>query len=150
MDSRTKASFQEDDYLYLVMEYLPGGDLMNLLIKKDILTENEVRFYIAELILAIEEIHKLDCIHRDIKPDNVLIDKTGHIKLSDFGLAKVSDKIFGKTETKPTSPRDSAQKHQKNYSCVGTAYYVAPEVLNKKGYGAEIDWWSVGAIFLKC
>lgn len=131
------------------MEYLPGGDLMNLLIKKDILTENEARFYIAELILAIEEIHKLDCIHRDIKPDNVLIDKTGHIKLSDFGLAKVSDKIFGKTETKPTSPRDSAQKHQKNYSCVGTAYYVAPEVLNKKGYDAEIDWWSVGAIFFE-
>lgn len=89
-----KASFQEDDYLYLVMEYLPGGDLMNLLIKKDILTENEARFYIAELILSIEEIHKLDCIHRDIKPDNVLIDKTGHIKLSDFGLAKVSDKRF--------------------------------------------------------
>ena len=62
-----KASFQEDDYLYLVMEYLPGGELMNLLIKKDILTKSEARFYIAELILSIEEIHKLDCIHRDIK-----------------------------------------------------------------------------------
>ena len=67
-----KASFQEDDYLYLVMEYLPGGDFMNLLIKKDILTEDEAKFYTAELILAIENIHKLDCIHRDIKPDNVL------------------------------------------------------------------------------
>ena len=89
-----KASFQEDDFLYLVMEYLPGGDFMNLLIKKDILTEQEARFYIAELILAIESIHKLDCIHRDIKPDNILIDKLGHIKLSDFGLAKVSEKIF--------------------------------------------------------
>ena len=75
-----KASFQEDDYLYLVMEYLPGGDFMNLLIKKDILSEEEARFYTAELILAIESIHKLDCIHRDIKPDNVLIDKAGHIK----------------------------------------------------------------------
>jgi serine/threonine kinase 38 len=62
------------------MEYLPGGDFMNLLIKKDILTEEEARFYTAELILAIESIHKLDCIHRDIKPDNVLIDKAGHIK----------------------------------------------------------------------
>ena len=88
-----KASFQDEDYLYLIMEYLPGGDLMNLLIKKDILTEEEARFYIAELILSIESIHKLDCIHRDIKPDNILIDKTGHIKLSDFGLAKVSEKI---------------------------------------------------------
>ena len=88
-----KASFQEDDFLYLVMEYLPGGDFMNLLIKKDILTEQEARFYIAELILAIESIHKLDCIHRDIKPDNILIDKNGHIKLSDFGLAKISENL---------------------------------------------------------
>lgn len=145
-----KASFQEDDYLYLVMEYLPGGDLMNLLIKKDILTESEARFYIAELILAIEEIHKLDCIHRDIKPDNVLIGKNGHIKLSDFGLAKISDKIFEKVDGNIPSPRNEESKsHQKNYSCVGTAYYVAPEVLNKKGYGQEIDWWSVGAIFFE-
>ena len=89
-----KASFQEGDYLYLVMEFLPGGDLMSLLIKKDILTEDEARFYIAELILAVDSIHKLDCIHRDIKPDNVLIDKNGHIKLSDFGLAKVSDRLY--------------------------------------------------------
>ena len=124
-----KASFQEDDYLYLVMEYLPGGDFMNLLIKKDILTEDEAKFYTAELILAIENIHKLDCIHRDIKPDNVLIDKTGHIKLSDFGLAKVSPKIFEinnnneNIDFKPNS-------HQKNYSCVG-------------------DWWSVGVIFFE-
>ena len=141
-----KASFQEDDYLFLIMEYLPGGDFMNLLIKKDILSEEEARFYTAELILAIESIHKLDCIHRDIKPDNILIDKAGHIKLSDFGLAKVSEKIFSKKEEiddyKPKS-------HQKNYSCVGTAYYVAPEVLNKKGYGPEIDWWSVGVIFFE-
>ena len=145
-----KASFQEDDYLYLVMEYLPGGDLMNLLIKKDILTESEARFYIAELILAIEEIHKLDCIHRDIKPDNVLIGKNGHIKLSDFGLAKISDKIFEKVDGNIPSPKNEESKsHQKNYSCVGTAYYVAPEVLNKKGYGQEIDWWSVGAIFFE-
>ena len=141
-----KASFQEDDYLYLIMEYLPGGDFMNLLIKKDILTEDEARFYTAELILSIESIHKLDCIHRDIKPDNVLIDKTGHIKLSDFGLAKVSDKIFEKKEEIEDFQPNS---HQKNFSCVGTAYYVAPEVLKKKGYGPEIDWWSVGVIFFE-
>ncbi|MCQ2816042.1 MAG: protein kinase, partial [archaeon] len=88
-----KASFQEGDYLFLVMEYLPGGDMMNLLIAKDIFTEEEARFYTAELILSVESIHKLDCIHRDIKPDNILIGKDGHIKLSDFGLAKVSEKI---------------------------------------------------------
>ena len=89
-----KASFQDFDYLYLVMEFLQGGDLMNMLIKKEILTEKEAQFYIAEIVLAIESIHKLGCIHRDIKPDNVLIDKNGHIKLTDFGLAKISDKIF--------------------------------------------------------
>ena len=142
-----KASFQEDDYLYLVMEFLPGGDLMNLLIKKDILTEDEARFYIAELILSIESIHKLDCIHRDIKPDNILIDKTGHIKLSDFGLAKISEKLFEQNNIKYSN--DNVNKHERNYSCVGTAYYVAPEVLTKSGYGPEIDWWSVGVIFFE-
>ena len=142
-----KASFQEDDYLYLVMEFLPGGDFMSLLIKKDILTEKEARFYTAELILAVDSIHKLDCIHRDIKPDNILIGKDGHIKLSDFGLARVSDKLF--ENNKDENFEKNKLTHQKNYSCVGTAYYVAPEVLNKSGYGMDIDWWSVGVIFFE-
>ena len=149
-----KASFQEDEYLYLVMEYLPGGDLMNLLIQKDTLTEKEAKFYISELILAIESIHKLDCIHRDIKPDNILIGKDGHIKLSDFGLAKISDKLYEKEDEKyknflknKKSEKNNKMTHNKNFSCVGTAYYVAPEVLNKKGYEEDIDWWSVGIIF---
>lgn len=68
------------------MEYLPGGDLMNLFIKKDILPEEDAKLYIGELILAVESIHKMNYTHRDIKPDNVLIDARGHIKLSDFGL----------------------------------------------------------------
>ena len=142
-----KASFQEDDYLYLVMEFLPGGDFMSYLIKKDILTEDEARFYTAELILAVDSIHKLDCIHRDIKPDNILIDKNGHIKLSDFGLAKVSDNIHKNFINNKFN--NNKLTHQKNYSCVGTAYYVAPEVLNKTGYGKDIDWWSVGVIFFE-
>ena len=145
-----KESFQEGDYLYLVMEFVAGGDFMTLLIKKDILTENEAKFYMAEIILAIESIHNSDCIHRDIKPDNILIDKNGHIKLSDFGLAKVSDKLYNydlNIRKFNVDNEESEFKHEKNYSCVGTAYYVAPEVLNKKGYGPEIDWWSVGIIF---
>ena len=142
-----KASFQEDDFLYLVMEFCPGGDFMNLLQKKDILTEEEAKFYIAELILAVESIHKLDCIHRDIKPDNILIDKNGHIKLSDFGLAKVSDQLYEQNSMKVPNYNPNKKTHQKLYSCVGTAFYVAPEVLIKKGYNQEIDWWSVGAIF---
>ena len=151
-----KASFQEDDYLYLVMEFLGGGDLMGLLIRKDILSEEEAKFYVAEIILAIESLHKLNCIHRDIKPDNILISNNGHIKLSDFGLTKVSDELFYINKNnnyinnnKLLEEKKEELKHEKNYSCVGTAYYVAPEVLNKKGYGKEIDWWSVGVIFFE-
>jgi serine/threonine kinase 38 len=70
------------------MEYLAGGDLMTLLMKKDILSEEDSKFYIAELILAVDAIHKMNYIHRDLKPDNVLIDNLGHLKLSDFGLCK--------------------------------------------------------------
>ena len=143
-----KASFQEDDYLYLVMEFCQGGDFMNLLIKRDILTEDEARFYTAELILAVESIHKLDCIHRDIKPDNILIDKNGHIKLSDFGLAKIPENLGISPNPKKNSKKNRLT-HQKNYSCVGTAYYVAPEVLKKTGYSEDIDWWSVGVIFFE-
>lgn len=83
-----KYSFQDDRFLYLVMEYLPGGDLMTLLMKKDILSEDDSKFYIAELIIAVDAIHKMNFIHRDLKPDNILIDNEGHLKLSDFGLCK--------------------------------------------------------------
>ena len=91
---KLKYSFQDEYYLYLVMDFVQGGDLMNLLIKKEIFTEDEAKFYISEMILAVESVHKLNCIHRDLKPDNFLIDSNGHIKLSDFGLSKMSDTIF--------------------------------------------------------
>lgn len=70
------------------MEFLSGGDFMTLLIKKDIIPEKEAKFYTAEIVLAIEAVHKLNYIHRDLKPDNILIDESGHLKLSDFGLCK--------------------------------------------------------------
>merc|ERR1711973_458525 len=79
-------SFQDPANLYLIMEFLPGGDMMTLLMKKDILSEECTQFYIAETAPAIEYIHKLGFIHRDIKPDNLLLDARGHVKLSDFGL----------------------------------------------------------------
>merc|ERR1719427_2508772 len=81
-------SFQDDKYLYLVMEYCGGGDLMTILMREDILTESQTRFYMAELACAINSVHELKFVHRDLKPDNVLIANNGHIKLSDFGLAK--------------------------------------------------------------
>jgi serine/threonine protein kinase len=81
-------SFTDSKYLYLIMEYLPGGDLMTLLMKEEILEEHVARFFIAELVLAIQSVHQLGYIHRDLKPDNVLIDAEGHLKLTDFGLCK--------------------------------------------------------------
>ncbi|KAK7278410.1 hypothetical protein RJT34_23438 [Clitoria ternatea] len=163
-------SFQDEEYLYLIMEYLPGGDMMTLLMRKDILTEDEARFYVGETILAIESIHKHNYIHRDIKPDNLLLDRNGHMKLSDFGLCKpldcsnLQEKDFSivnsrsgalQSDGRPVAPKRSQQEQlqnwQKNrrmlaYSTVGTPDYIAPEVLLKKGYGMECDWWSLGAI----
>ncbi len=83
-----KCSFTDEKNLYLVMEFLQGGDLMTLLIKKDVMTEDEAKFYTAQIILAVDSVHRMNFIHRDLKPDNILIDKQGHIKLSDFGLCK--------------------------------------------------------------
>lgn len=81
------ASFQDAANLYLVMEYMPGGDFLGLLIRENILHETVARFYIAEMIICIEAAHSLKCIHRDVKPDNFLISASGHLKISDFGLA---------------------------------------------------------------
>ena len=150
------SSFQEGDFLYLVMEYLPGGDLMNLLMKKETLPEEQAKFYLCELILAIETVHQKNCIHRDVKPDNILIDKDGHIKISDFGLAKIPDNYFVEDiisikqegiQNKENINNNTNTKHKRHLSCVRTAYYVAPEVLRKEEYDKSIDWWSVGVIF---
>ncbi|CAL0299908.1 unnamed protein product [Lupinus luteus] len=163
-------SFQDEEYLYLIMEYLPGGDMMTLLMRKEILTEDEARFYVGETVLAIESIHRHNYIHRDIKPDNLLLDKNGHMKLSDFGLCRpldcsnlteedfcVGGNRSGALQSSggPVAPKRTQQEQlqhwQKNrrmlaYSAVGTPDYIAPEVLLKKGYGKECDWWSLGAV----
>lgn len=105
-------SFQDANYLYLIMEFLPGGDLMTMLIKYDVFSEDITRFYIAECVLAIETIHKLGFIHRDIKPDNILIDKTGHIKLSDFGLSTGFHKTHDSNYYRKLLDRDMQQNPQ--------------------------------------
>ena len=135
-----KYSFQDEKYLYLVMEFCAGGDLMNLLIKKDILTEDETRFYIAEIVLAVESIHNMHYTHRDLKPDNILIDCSGHLKLSDFGLCKhyslnLNSGQQHPMETSTSTYMERRTDYRKNrnqfYSVVGTPDYIAPEVFTK-------------------
>eukprot|EP01083_Nonionella_stella_P063866 165978_1 len=163
-------SFQDDTYLYLVMEYCGGGDLMTILMREDILSEIQTKFYIAELAVAINAVHELDFVHRDLKPDNILIANDGHIKLSDFGLAKSfnteNDEVISKYQTmkqslkdEPTKEVESSGKKKKKayhrdrklmYSTVGTPDYIAPEVFSQKGYDKMVDWWSMGVIMFEC
>lgn len=157
-------SFQDAINLYLIMEFLPGGDMMTLLMKKDTLSEECTQFYIAETALAIDSIHKLGFIHRDIKPDNLLLDSRGHIKLSDFGLCTGLKKSHRTefyrdlSQAKPidftSNPMDSkrrAESWKKNrralaYSTVGTPDYIAVEIFKQTGYTSACDWWSLGVI----
>jgi len=169
--TRLHYSFQDANYLYLIMEFVPGGDMMTHLIKYDVFTEEQTRFYIAETILAIESIHQLRYIHRDIKPDNLLLDARGHIKLSDFGLCtglqttRVNN-LYHKLENESTELNSTDQnslnmsRRQKfdtwkgkrrvlAYSTVGTPDYIAPEVFLREGYTEACDWWSVGVIMFE-
>ncbi|KAF8560990.1 hypothetical protein P879_06403 [Paragonimus westermani] len=157
-------SFQDSVNLYLVMEFLPGGDMMTLLMRHDTLTESQTQFYIAEAALAIDSIHRMGFIHRDIKPDNLLLDAKGHIKLSDFGLctglkkahrtdfykdlsqAKASDFSSGHTDSRRRAEGWNKKRRRLAYSTVGTPDYIAPEVFQHKGYTNSCDWWSLGVI----
>lgn len=122
-------SFQDSACLYMVMDYLPGGDLMTHLLLKGTFTEAETRFYVAELVEAVDYIHTaMRCTHRDIKPDNIVLDARGHVCVADFGLC-VQD-----------GGGPSARR------VVGTPDYMAPEVARGEPYGKACDWWSVGVI----
>ncbi|KAF5194963.1 kinase, partial [Thalictrum thalictroides] len=157
-------SFTCRENLYLVMEYLNGGDLYSLLRNLGCLDEDMARIYIAEVVLALEYLHSLNVIHRDLKPDNLLIAHNGHVKLTDFGLSKVglinsTDDLSGPTvsgtaflgeEGSQTTPEQSQKReHRQKQSAVGTPDYLAPEILLGMGHGATADWWSVGVILFE-
>uniref|UniRef100_A0AAY4A7J1 non-specific serine/threonine protein kinase n=1 Tax=Denticeps clupeoides TaxID=299321 RepID=A0AAY4A7J1_9TELE len=124
-------AFQDDRYLYMVMEYMPGGDLVNLTSTYDV-PEKWAKFYTAEVVMALDAIHSMGYIHRDVKPDNMLLDRNGHLKLADFGTCMKMD--------------STGMVHCD--TAVGTPDYISPEVLKSQGgdgyYGRECDWWSVG------
>ncbi|KAL9337496.1 hypothetical protein Peur_069265 [Populus x canadensis] len=156
-------SFTCRENLYLVMEYLNGGDLYSLLRNLGCLDEDVARVYIAEVVLALEYLHSLHVVHRDLKPDNLLIAHDGHIKLTDFGLSKVGlinstddlsgPAVSGTSMLVDDEPQLSTSEHQrerrKKRSAVGTPDYLAPEILLGTGHGTTADWWSVGVILFE-
>ena len=122
-------SFQTPDNLYMILDYCPGCDLAYHLNKKQIFEEDEAKFFIAEIVLAIEYIHGLDVIYRDLKPENILVDNEGHCRLADFGLAKenIGEKDFAK-------------------SFCGSPAYLPPEMLYSKGVSKAADIYQIGAV----
>ncbi|USP80892.1 uncharacterized protein yc1106_08166 [Curvularia clavata] len=168
-------AFQDDKSIYLAMEYVPGGDFRTLLNNTGVLHNRHARFYIAEMFTCIDSLHQLGYIHRDLKPENFLIDSTGHVKLTDFGLAagilapskiesmrikleSVSDVVS--PFSRPIEERSAAQRRDNyrslrerdvNYakSIVGSPDYMAPEVLKGEEYDFTVDYWSLGCMLFE-
>lgn len=125
-------AFQTEGKLYLILDFLRGGDLFTRLSKEVMFTEEDVKYYLAELALALDHLHSLGIIYRDLKPENILLDEEGHIKLTDFGLSK-----------------ESIDHEKKAYSFCGTVEYMAPEVVNRRGHTQSADWWSFGVLMFE-
>jgi cell cycle protein kinase DBF2 len=168
-------SFQDDKSIYLAMEYVPGGDFRTLLNNTGVLSNRHARFYIAEMFCCVDALHQLGYIHRDLKPENFLVDSTGHVKLTDFGLAagmlaparveSMRIKLEKASETrvpfgKPMEQRTVAERRDGyrsmrekdvNYakSIVGSPDYMAPEVLRGDEYDFTVDYWSLGCMLFE-
>lgn len=137
-------SFETKKHLCLVMEYVEGGDVATLLKNVGPLTDDMAGLYFAEAVLAIEYLHSYGIVHRDIKPDNLLITSTGHIKLTDFGLSKVG--IMSLTTNLYEGSVDKDTHQFQDQQVCGTPQYIAPEVILRQGYGKPVDWWSMGVV----
>ena len=124
-----KFAFQDEYKLYIITEFMQGGEMFFHLHKEKRFSNEKTRFYIIEIILAIEFLHKNNMLYRDLKPENIMVDASGHIKLTDFGLSK----MFTKTK-------------EKAFTICGTPQYLAPEILSDEGYDNSVDWWSLGCV----
>jgi len=122
-------AFQTDEKLYLVLDFLSGGELFFHLKEETKFDVERAKFYTAQIVLAIEHLHKHDIIYRDLKPENVVLNREGHVCLTDFGLAKTH--ISNATPT---------------YTFCGTPEYLAPEILKGQGHAKAVDWWSLGVL----
>ncbi|KAJ7151681.1 AGC/NDR protein kinase [Mycena filopes] len=162
-------AFQDPQYVYLAMEYVPGGDFRTLLNNSGVLKEEHARFYISEMFAAVNELHKLGYIHRDLKPENFLVDSTGHVKLTDFGLATgaLNPRLIESLKVKLDKVKDNQVVHRSTLerrsiyrsirnedaryadSIVGSPDYMAPEVLRGKPYNHSVDYWSLGCILFE-
>lgn len=123
------SSFQDDCMLYMLMEYVIGGELFTQLRKVGRFGNDTSRFYAAEIVLALAYLHEKNIVYRDLKPENLLIDKDGHMKITDFGFAKVV--------------RD------RTWTLCGTPEYLAPEIIQSKGHGKAVDWWAIGILIFE-
>lgn len=126
---RLAGTFQDVKYLYMVLEYIVGGEFFTHLRKSGRFDNDAAKFYVSQIILAFECMHNDDFIYRDLKPENLLLDKLGYLKITDFGFAK---KVSFKT-----------------YTLCGTPEYIAPEVLLNKGHGKGVDWWTLGVLLFE-
>ena len=126
-----KSAFQDASKLYIVSEFMQGGDMFYHMHDGQIIifSNEKTRFYMIELVLALEALHKKNMVYRDLKPENILLDSKGHVKLTDFGLSKILE-----------------TEDDKAYTICGTPQYLAPEILDKKGYDKAVDWWSLGCV----
>ncbi|KAI8641702.1 camp-dependent protein kinase 9 [Parasitella parasitica] len=122
-------AFQDETNLYMLLEYVVGGELFTHLRRAGRFTNDMTRFYASEIVLAIEYLHSKDIIYRDLKPENLLIDHQGHIKITDFGFAK---KVVDRT-----------------WTLCGTPEYLAPEIIQSKGHGKAVDWWALGILIFE-
>ncbi|TPX65585.1 hypothetical protein SpCBS45565_g05045 [Spizellomyces sp. 'palustris'] len=119
-------TFQNVTYLFMTMEYVAGGDLFSYLRKVQRFAEDDARFYVSEVLIALEYLHSYNIVYRDLKPENILLDTTGHTKLADFGFAKIVNKT--------------------TQSFCGTPDYIAAEIVANKPYNKAVDWWSLGVL----